>query len=151
MANKKSNPDNGQQSCISAGTALHEEPFEAARGSLPFVHPSSDGGLRLWPGIDASSPGLSARQRVEGELWALELLRYYRLFGHEPRARLLPGLIRHGIDSAVSGDEHFTGFMRILDAMLAFASRQCDLEGYAATLDAEHQRTLAAWAALGGD
>ena len=150
MANKKTQ-SNDEQPSVPGGTALREEPFEAARGLLPFVHPDTDGSLRFWPGIVPSAAEPSAQQRVEGELWAIELLRYYRLFGHEPRARLLPGLVRHGVDAAVSGDEHFTGFLRILDAMLAFAARQCDLEGYAANLDAEHQRTLAAWAALGGD
>ncbi len=75
-------------------------------------------------------------------------MRFYRDFGHEPRARLLPLVLRDGVDGKPLNTERFTGFLHVLDAMLAFAARQTDLDRYAADLDAAHQRTLAAWATL---
>lgn len=116
--------------------------------SAPFVQCLADGTVWVWP---ASGPErhVAARQ-VLGENLALELLRHYRTHGHEPRARLLPGLLRQAMASGAE-DEQFTGFVRVLDSMLAFAARHCDLDDYAAALDAEHRRTLEAWARLGGD
>lgn len=55
---------------------------------------------------------------------------------------------QHLDDGRPLNPERFTGFLHVLDAMLAFAARQTDLDRYAADLDAAHQRTLAAWAAL---
>ena len=122
--------------------------FRSAREALPFARTLPDGTTRLWPEQPSLNTGHSARRRVEGERWALELLRYYRQYGHEPGARVLPDLIRHGVESGGVEQEQFTGLVRVLDSMLAFAARQSDLDAYAMALDGEHQRTLAAWAAL---
>jgi hypothetical protein len=125
--------------------------LKSARQALPFVHSPEGGAPRFWPEASSLTTGNIAQQRVEGERWALELLRYYREFGHEPAARILPDLIRHGVSNSGAGEEQFTGFVRVLDAMLAFAARQSDLDDYARALGAEHHRTLAAWAALDAD
>ena len=94
-----------------------------------------------------------AEQHIEGERWALALMNFYREHGHNPRARLLPEVLQHAwnTDSAAPESEYFAGFARVLDAMLAFAARQCDLEQYVADLSAEHHRTLTAWNGLDGN
>lgn len=61
-----------------------------------------------------------------------------------------PGLLQQAMVSGAV-NEQFTGLVRVLDSMLAFAARHCDLDDYAVALDAEHRRTLEAWARLGGD
>ncbi len=129
-------------------TALAAAQFKAAQRALPFVSDAADGSMRFWPEQSSLPEGHCAAQRVEGERWALELLRFYRDFGHEPRARILRQMLSHGGAGTPAGSEHFSGLVRVLDAMLAFAARQSDLDGYAASLHAEHKRTLSAWAAL---
>lgn len=120
----------------------------AARAALPFVHAGSDGSERFWHLPDGCSGSDCAERRVAGERWALDLLRYYRKFGHESAARMLPEVLCAGFETGHASEEHFKGFLRVLDAMLAFAARQCDLDAYAEALDVEHQRTLAAWKTL---
>lgn len=126
------------------------DPAVRARASLPFARASAGSGEGLWPSPEALRGGNLAQRRLEGERWALEFLRYYREFGHEPGARVLGPILREGLASGTDGDEHLTGFLRVLDAMLAFAARHSDLDGYADALGVEHQRTLAAWDSLDG-
>jgi len=121
---------------------------EAARLALPFARLVGDGNTRFWPDGDSLASGNSAEQRVAGERWALDLMRYYSRFGYEPRARVLGDIIRDSLEDGGIAGEHFRGLVRVLDAMLAFAASQSDLETYAKDLQADHDRTLAAWAAL---
>lgn len=127
--------------------------FRAAQLALPFVSLSSEGMLRFWSPNPLPSTGNSAEQHNEGERWALALMDFYRQHGHDPRARLLPDVLRHAwnSDPATPESEYFAGFTRVLDAMLAFAARQCDLDRYVADLGAEHHRTLRAWDGLAGN
>ena len=139
----------------SAEMVIHE-PFRdpatvsAAQHALPFVTRAGDGSTACWPCLPTDDDSNAASERIQGERWALELMRFYRDFGHEPRARLLPLVLRDGVAGKPLNPERFTGFLHVLDAMLAFAARQTDLDLYAADLDATHQRTLAAWATLSG-
>jgi hypothetical protein len=148
MANKKPPLMDPSGDVVATDPAIAPTRFRPAREALPFARTLPDGTTRLWPEQPSLNTGHSAQRRVEGERWALELLRYYRQYGHEPAARVLPDLIRHGVESGGVEEEQFTGVVRVLDAMLAFAARQTDLDAYAGALDSEHQRTLAAWAAL---
>lgn len=127
--------------------------FRAAQLELPFVSLTVDGRPRFWSQSTPDLPRNSAEQHIEGERWALALMDFYRQHGHDARARLLPDVLRHALsdDPAVGDSEYFAGFMRVLDAMLAFAARQCDFEQYVDDLGAEHHRTLAAWNGLAGN
>lgn len=122
--------------------------YKAAQQALPFAYSASDGSTRFWPDQASLAAGNNAEQRIAGEQWALDLLRYYRDYGHEPHARVLADVIRHSLEDGGVGGEHFTGLLRVLDAMLAFAARHTDLEAYAQALQTDHDRTLSAWAAL---
>jgi hypothetical protein len=151
MAKKQPLPTDLSDVSVALSPSPDHARSRTARQALPFMSAADDGATRFWPDLSALDRGNTAQRRVAGERWALELLRYYRQFGHVPGARVLPDLLRHGVASGGAGEEQFTGLVRVLDAMLAFAARQCDLDDYARTLDAEHQRTLAAWAALDVD
>ena len=147
-----STDNNIANSHATSGLIPETPPASATPGSapagLPFVQCRTDGSVWVWPAAKPESH--VAAQRVEGENLALELLRHYRAHGHDPRARLLPSLLPQAMVPGTK-DERFSGFVRILDSMLAFAARHCDLDGYADALDAEHRSTLEAWARLGGD
>lgn len=138
-----------------AADGLIPEPpvFRAAQRALPFVSLAGDGTLHFSSPEPPVVPANPAELHIEGERSALALMNFYREYGQNPRARLLPEVLRNAwsIDPGAPESEYFAGFARVLDAMLAFAARQCDLERYVADLGAEHHRTLAAWNGLAGN
>ena len=140
---------------MSTSDGLIPEPpvFRAAQRALPFVSLAGDGTLHFSSPEPPVVPANPAELHIEGERSALALMNFYREYGQNPRARLLPEVLRNAwsIDPGAPESQYLAGFARVLDAMLAFAARQCDLEKYVADLDAEHHRTLAAWNRLAGN
>ena len=102
---------------------------------LPFVRLAEEGGWHFWPSRDpGSAPDFLARKH-EGEAWALALLEHYRVSSSPEMPPMLPRVLQYAFGHITpAAPDHFIGFVSVLDELLQFAARTCDLEAYSAAL-----------------
>ena len=136
MSNDQQIKTKGPSSAV-AGSGPSSGRGRAPAVPLSFLAHHDEGGQHFWPSNPESEQHLDDRH--EGELRALELLRYYR-DSERTAAPLLRRILGDALtEDAVDMPPHLDGFLRVIDDLLRLSARVVSLDEYGRALVLQQQ------------